>query len=48
MQCTAIPEGFTVWDKVEIRKPGLTLGQFIEEFKAVHHGAIITNLVTLK
>jgi len=47
MQCTAIPEGFTVWDKVEIRKPGLTLGQFIEEFKAVHHGAIITNLVTL-
>lgn len=46
MQCTAIPEGWTTWDKVVINQPGLTTAQFLEAFKSVHHGAEITSLAT--
>jgi len=47
MQCTAVPEGYTVWDKVVINKPGLNLADFLAEFKSVHHGATITNLTSI-
>jgi ubiquitin-activating enzyme E1 len=47
MQCTAIPEGFTCWDKIEIKKPGITLEEFMNEFTAVHFGAKITTLTSI-
>jgi ubiquitin-activating enzyme E1 len=47
MQCTAIPEGFTCWDKVEIKKPNLTLEEFMNEFTSVHFGAKITTLTSI-
>jgi len=47
MQCTAIPEGFTVWDKIVIKKPGLTLDEFMKEFTTVHFGAKLTTLTTI-
>jgi len=46
MQVVAIPEGFTTWDWVTIDKPGLTMGEFMEEFSKVHHGAVIDMLTS--
>jgi hypothetical protein len=37
----AIPEGFTVWDHVDVRLPGATLGEFLAQFTKQHHGAVI-------
>jgi len=42
----AIPEGFTCWDLVEINKPNLTLQEFMDEFSATHHKAVIDMLST--
>lgn len=44
MEIVAIPEGFTTWDYVVIDKPDLTMGEFLEEFTKVHHGARIDML----
>lgn len=41
MQVVAIPEGFTVWDTVDIVGPGFTLQQFFDAFTKQHHGARI-------
>jgi len=46
MQIVAIPEKHTCWDKVVIKKPGLTLKQLMEEFKQVHHNCQIDMLAT--
>lgn len=46
MQVVAIPEGFTTWDWVTIDKPGLTMGQFMEEFSKQHHNVVIDMLTS--
>jgi hypothetical protein len=30
-----------VWDEIVISKPNLTLGEFLAEFTAMHHGCVI-------
>jgi ubiquitin-activating enzyme E1 len=45
MPVVAIPEGFTVWDTVDI-KGELTLQGFLDEFKKQHHGAVIDMLAS--
>jgi len=39
-----VPAGFTVWDKVIIKKGPLTLRQFLEVFPKEHHGCKIVEL----
>jgi len=47
MQCTAVPEGFTTWDKIVINQPGATVGQILEMFPKIHHGAEVSCLTTV-
>jgi len=44
MPMKAVPEGYTCWDFVRIDKPDLTVQEFIDEFKAVHHDCKLTQL----
>lgn len=44
MELKAIPEGYTCWDFVRIDKPDLTVQEFIDEFKTVHHDCKLTML----
>lgn len=46
MQIVAIPENHTIWDKVVIDKPDLTLQGLLAEFKSVHHNAEIDMLTS--
>jgi len=46
MDVVAIPEGYTIWDKVHIRVPGLTVQQLIDTFAQVHHGCKIDMIST--
>jgi ubiquitin-activating enzyme E1 len=47
MQVVAIPEGFTVWDRVDIKAPGCTLEQFIEQVARQHHDVKLDMLSTI-
>jgi len=44
MELKAIPEGYTTWDFVEMKNPGITVGEFLDEFKKIHHDVTITLL----
>merc|ERR1712087_1060 len=44
MELKAIPEGYTTWDFVEMKNPGVTVGEFLDEFKKIHHDVTITLL----
>jgi len=44
MELKAIPEGYTTWDSIEIREADLTLQQFLDHFKKIHHDCTITLL----
>eukprot|EP00808_Paulinella_micropora_P017451 g78565.t1 len=46
MQVKAVPEGWTVWDKIDIKMPGATMTEFLEGFTAQHHGCTIDLLST--
>jgi ubiquitin-activating enzyme E1 len=47
MQCTAIPEGFTTWDKIEIKGAAMTIGQLLEQFPKIHRGAVLGTITTV-
>jgi ubiquitin-activating enzyme E1 len=44
MEFKAVPEGFTTWDFIEIKKPDVTLQEFIDEIKKCHHDCTLTLL----
>merc|ERR1712228_777639 len=44
MECKAVPEGFTTWDFIEMKKPDVTLQEFIDELKKCHHDCTLTLL----
>ena len=42
MEEIAYPEGHTAWDKIEVQHtPGMTLQQFMDEFKNKHNGIVM-------
>jgi ubiquitin-activating enzyme E1 len=47
MPVVAIPEGFTVWDRIDVKAVGATLEEFMAAFSRVHHGALIDTLMSL-
>jgi len=42
----AIPEGWTVWDRIDVKAVDATLAEFIDIFAKTHHGTIIDMLAT--
>jgi len=46
MQVSAIPEGWTTWDKIVVNTPDLTLQEFLDGFPKHHHGVKLDSLTT--
>jgi len=47
MPVVAVPEGFTVWDSIEIHgNPNMTIDEFAEELARVHHGVELDMLTS--
>jgi len=47
MEVKAVPEGWTVWDKIDINSPGVTVGEFVESFPKNHHNCKLELVTSL-
>jgi ubiquitin-activating enzyme E1 len=47
MPVVAIPEGFTTWDRIDVKAVDVTLEQFLANFPKVHHGVTLGMLTSL-